>query len=231
MSTGTITAVSTTIPQTRRARPLAILALIAMLVPLLGGCLRVQMTMGVSKSDLVTGHLVVATVPEDGNDKGPQLDVPDALSKKMRLVDYRQDGYVGTEIYFTDLTFSEVRNLGSLDPEHSTEFSLAFGRTGDTVTFDGSADLTSVPEAADIELRINFPVRPAGTDGTRDSGTGVTWKLPSGEKSTMNAVIAQPDPNTRGLTAWISLVSLMALAAAAVIGYLAWRSRDQSPKP
>ncbi len=189
------------------------------------------MTMGVSKSDLVTGHLVVATVPKDGIDKGPQLSVPDALADKMRVQDYRQDGYVGTEIYFTDLTFSEVRSLGSLDPEHSTLFSLAFGRAGDTVTFNGSADLTTVPEAGDVELRVNFPIRPASTDGNRDSETAVSWRLPNGEKSTMSAVVAYPDPNTRGLTAWISLVSLLALAAAGLAGYLAWRSRDQSPKP
>lgn len=226
-----MTAVSITIPQTRRARALALTALIAVLVPLLSGCLRVQMTMGVSKSDLVTGHLVVATVPKDGNDKGPQLTVPDALADKMRLLDYRQDGYVGTEIYFTDLTFSEVRNLGSLFPEHSTDFSLAFGRAGDTVTFDGSANLTAVPDGSGIELRVNFPVRPASTDGTRDSDTGVTWNLPPGEKSTMHAVVAYPDPNTRGLAAWITLVSLLALAGAGLVGYLAWRNRDQSPKP
>lgn len=222
---------SNTIPQTRRARFLAITALLAVLVPLLSGCLRVQMTMGVSKSDLVTGHLVVATVPSDGNDKGPQLVVPESLTGKMRLQDYRQDGYVGTEIYFTNLTFSEVRSLGALDPEYSAQFALAFGRTGDTVSFSGSADLTSVPDNGDVELRINFPVRPASTDGTRDGDTGVKWKLPNGEKSTMHAVVAYPDPNTRGLTAWITLVSLMALAAAGLAGYLAWRSRDQSPKP
>lgn len=222
---------SHTIPQKRRARIFAITALIAVLVPLLSGCLRVQMTMGVSKSDLVTGHLVVATVPKDGNDEGPKLALPDALAKKMRILDYRQDGYVGTEVYFTDLTFSEVRSLGALDPEHSTLFSLAFGRTGDTVTFNGTADLTTVPEAGDVELRINFPVRPASTDGTRNTDTGVSWKLPNGEKSTMHAVVAYPDPNTRGLGAWISLVSLLALAAAGLAGYLAWRSRDRSPKP
>ena len=222
---------STTIPQTRRARFLAIAALIAMLAPLLSGCLRVEMTMGVSKSDLVTGHLVVATVPEGGNDEGPQLAVPQALSGKMRVQDYRQDGYVGTEIFFTDLTFSEVRSLGSLDPEHSTQFSLAFGRAGDTVTFDGSADLSTVPESGDVELRINFPVRPISTDGARGSDTAVVWKLPNGEKSSMHAVVTYADPNSRGLVAWISLVSLMALAAAGVAGYLAWRSRDQSPKP
>lgn len=210
---------------------LTLAALIAVLVPLLSGCLRVQLTMGVSKSDLVTGHIVVAKVPKDGNDEGPKLTLPDALSKKMRIQDYRQDGYVGTEVYFTDLTFSEVRSLGSLDPEHSALFSLAFGRNGDTVTFNGSADLSTVPDGADVELRINFPIRPSSTDGVRYSDTGVSWKLPPGEKSSMHAVVAYPDPNTRGLVAWISLVSLLALAGAALAGYLAWRNRDLSPKP
>lgn len=214
----------------RRRTGVGLLALL-LLLPVLSGCLRVQMTMGVSKSDLVSGHLVVATVPEDGNDEGPQLTPPKALENKMRVEPYRQDGFVGSDVYFTDLTFSEVRGIGGLSPEHSTDFSLNFGRSGDLVSFNGRADLSAVPDGSDIELRINFPVRPSSTDGLRNSSTGVSWRLAPGEVTTMYAQVSYPDPDTRGLGTWIALVTVLAVLAAGVIGLLAWRSRDTSPVP
>ncbi len=205
--------------------------LIAVLLPLLSGCLRVQVTMGVSKNDRVTGHIVAATIPTAGDDRGPQLAVPEGLDDKVRVQDYRQDGYVGTEAYFHDLTFSEARNLGTMVPDHSRDFGLTFTRTGDTVTFDGRADLSAVPKGADVEISINFPNRPATTDGTRDTDTGVTWKLPTGEESTMHAVVNYQDPSSKGLAFWVTIVSLIALAGAVLAGYVAWRARDRSPKP
>ncbi len=215
----------------RSRRTVSGVLLLAVLLPLLSGCLRVQVTMGVSKSDRVTGHIVAATIPKSGDDRGPQLTVPKGLEDKIRVQDYRQDGYVGTEAYFRDLTFSEARDLGRMMPDHSRDFGLTFTRTGDTVTFDGRADLSNVPEGADVEVSINFPTRPATTDGTRDSDTGVTWKLPTGEQTSMHAVVNYEDPASKGLTFWVAIVSVVALAAAALAGYVAWRSRDTSPKP
>lgn len=205
--------------------------MIALVLPLLSGCLRVQVTMGVSNNDRVTGHLVVATIPKSGDDRGPQLTVPDGLDDKIRVQDYRQDGYVGTEVYFHDLTFSEMRDLGRMAPSNSRDFGLTFTRNGDTVTFDGRADLTNVPEGADVAVSLTFPTRPATTDGTRDTDTGVTWKLPTGEESSMHAVVNYQDPSSKGLTFWVTIVSIIALLAAAGAAYLAWRFRDTSPKP
>ncbi len=214
-----------------RRRAFAGVLLLAVLLPLLSGCLRVQVTMGVSKNDRVTGHIVAATIPKNGDDRGPQLAVPDGLKDKIRVQDYRQDGYVGTEAYFRDLTFSEARDLGKMMPDHDRDFGLTFSRNGDTVSFDGRADLSSVPEGADVEISINFPTRPAVTDGTRDSDTGVTWKLPTGEETTMHAVVNYEDPSSKGLAFWVTIVTLIAVGAAGAAGYLAWRFRDTSPKP
>lgn len=205
--------------------------LVAVLLPLLSACLRVQVTMGVSKNDRITGHLVVATIPKSGDDQGPKLTVPPGLKDKVRVQDYRQDGYVGTEAYFHDLSFSEARDLGEMSPEHQDDFGLTFTRSGDTVTFDGRADLSDVPEGSDVEITITFPTRPATTDGTRDSDTGVTWKLPTGEDSSMHAVVDYQDPDSKGLTFWITIVALVALAGAVAAGLLAWRFRDRSPRP
>src|SRR5699024_6449375 len=182
-------------------------------------------------NDRVTGHIVAATIPKNGDDRGPQLAVPDGLKDKIRVQDYRQDGYVGTEAYFRDLTFSEARDLGRMMPDHDRDFGLTFSRDGDTVTFDGRAVLSSVAEGEDGEISINVPTRPAVTYGTRDSDTVVTWKLPTGEETTMHAVVNYEDPGSRGLTFWVTIVSLLAVAGAGMAGYLVWRYRDTSPKP
>ncbi len=52
--------------------------------------------MGVSADDRVSGQIVAATIPPiDENDKGPpQLVVPDSLAGRVRVQEYKQDGYV-----------------------------------------------------------------------------------------------------------------------------------------
>ena len=58
---------------TSRKRFLTVAALALMLVPLLAGCIRVQVSMGVSANDRVTGQVVAAAIPANEADKGPQL--------------------------------------------------------------------------------------------------------------------------------------------------------------
>ncbi|MCX4098753.1 LppM family (lipo)protein [Nocardia sp. alder85J] len=199
-------------------------------MPLLAGCLRVQASMGVSSNDRVSGRIVVAVVPSGPADKGPELKVPEALTSKVRIEPYSQDGYIGSQVYFDDLTFGEVQQLGGLSDQTQGMFTLQFMRAGDTVSLNGRVDLKSVPEqGSDIQFKVAFPARVATTNGTREGDSVVSWKLPAGDVSTLRAEATYSDPNTRSFAAWAGIVGGITLAAAALAAVIAYVSRNPDP--
>ncbi|MFD7847918.1 LppM family (lipo)protein [Nocardia sp. NPDC059764] len=204
--------------------------LFAGLAVLLTGCLRVQVSMGVSSNDRVSGRIVAAAVPQHEKDKGPQLAAPDGLSGKVRVDSYAQDGYVGSQVYFDDLTFGEVQQLGGLSDQTSGMFNLVFARSGDLVTLTGRVDLKSLPpQGSDVQLTVAFPARVATTNGTREGDSVVTWKLPPGDVSTLRAEVGYADPNTRSFAGWAGIVGGITLAVAAVVAVLAYMTRNPDP--
>jgi hypothetical protein len=216
-------------PPTRRRAWSAIL-LLAMLLPLLAGCLRVQVSMGVSSNDRVSGHIVVGVVPANDKDKGPQLKVPSGLAAKVRVESYSQDGYVGSQVYFDDLTFGEVGQLGNLSDQTQGMFNLQFVRAGDQVTLNGRVDLRSVPpQGSDIQFTVAFPARVDTTNGTRDGDSVVSWKLPAGDETSLHAEVGYPDPNTRSFAGWAGIVGGITLAVAALVAVIAYLSRNPTP--
>ncbi|WP_169814929.1 LppM family (lipo)protein [Nocardia crassostreae] len=197
---------------------------------MLTGCLRVQASMGVSSNDRVSGRIVAATVPQTDNDKGPQLNAPDALAAKVRVTPYTQDGYVGSQVYFDDLTFGEVQQLGALSDQTQGMFQLNFTRSGDLVTLNGRVDLKSLPpHGSDVQFTMAFPARVATTNGTREGDSVVTWKLPAGESSPLKAEVGYADPNTRSFAGWAGIVGGITLAVAAVVAVLAYMTRNPDP--
>ncbi|WP_442790117.1 LppM family (lipo)protein [Nocardia sp. CDC160] len=213
----------------RWVRMLAVV-LFAGLAVLLTGCLRVQVSMGVSSNDRVSGRIVAAAVPQNDKDKGPQLKAPDGLQSKVRVDSYSQDGYVGSQVYFDDLTFGEVQQLGSMSDQTSGMFNLVFNRTGDLVTLSGRVDLKSLPpQGSDVQLTVAFPARVATTNGTREGDSVVSWKLPAGDVSTLRAEVGYADPNTRSFAGWAGIVGGITLAVAAVVAVLAYMVRNPDP--
>ncbi|QOW36990.1 DUF3153 domain-containing protein [Nocardia seriolae] len=209
----------------RRVRMLAVVLLAG-----LTGCLRVQVSMGVSSNDRVSGRIVAAAVPQNDKDKGPQLKAPDGLQSKVRVDSYAQDGYVGSQVYFDDLTFGEVQQLGSMSDQPSGMFNLVFSRTGDLVTLTGRVDLKSLPpQGSDVQLTVAFPARVATTNGTREGDSVVTWKLPAGDVTTLRAEVGYADPNTRSFAGWAGIVGGITLAVAAVVAVLAYMTRNPDP--
>jgi hypothetical protein len=208
----------------------ALTALLLLAVPLLSGCLRVQVSMGVSSDDRVSGQLVAANVPTGADDKGPELTVPDSLVGKVRVQEYKQDGYVGSQVFFSDLTFGEVQQLGALSSQAGTSVQLNFQRSGDVVTLDGKADLKAVPDSSDVQVSVAFPARVATTNGTRDGDSIVTWKLVPGEVNTMRAEVRYQDPSTRGFAGWAGIVGGITLGVALVVAVMAYTQRDRSPR-
>ncbi|QTJ64695.1 DUF3153 domain-containing protein [Rhodococcus sp. ZPP] len=213
-----------------RSRALSLTALVLLIVPLLAGCLRVQVSMGVSADDRVSGQIVAAAVPADDQDKGPQLTPPDALAGKIRVQEYKKDGYIGTQAFFSDLTFGDVQQLGSMSEQATGSFQISLRRTGDLVTLEGKADLSSVPaQGTDVQFTIAFPARVATTNGTREGDSIVSWKLPAGDTSTIRAEVRYSDPSTRSFAGWAGIMAGVTLGVAVIVGALAWLARNREP--
>jgi len=207
-------------------------ALGLLLVPLLAGCLRVQVSMGVSADDKVSGQIVAATVPKDENDKGPQLTPPDSLSNRIRVQEYRKDGYVGTQAFFSGLSFGDVGKLSSMYADTGGALQLSLRRAGDLVSLDGRVDLENVPaQGTDVQFTIAFPARVATTNGTREGESTVTWKLPAGDVSTLRAEVRYADPTTRSFAGWAGMAGGVAIAVAAIVGVMAWATRNRTKPP
>ncbi|KQU33671.1 LppM family (lipo)protein [Rhodococcus sp. Leaf233] len=218
---------SRTSARTRRRRVLSVLALTLLVVPMLAGCLRVQVTMGVSANDRVAGQIVAATVPTSDTDTGPELVVPSSIEDKVRVEPYNQDGYVGSQAIFDDLSFGDVQTLGSIFQNAAGSFQLTLQRSGDTVTLAGNADLSSVPvQGSDVQFTIAFPARIGTTNGTRESDNSISWKLPAGEVTSVRAEVNYPDPNTRSFAGWAGIVGGVTVGVAAIVGAMAWVSRN-----
>ncbi|MBF6174132.1 DUF3153 domain-containing protein [Nocardia blacklockiae] len=204
--------------------------LAVLLMPLLAGCLRLQVSMGVSSNDRVSGRIVAAAVPANDKDKGPELKVPESLSAKVRVEPYTQDGYAGSQVYFDDLTFGEVQQLGQLSDETQGMFNLQFTRTGDQVVLSGRVDLRTVPpQGSDVQFTVAFPSRVGTTNGTREGDSVVSWKLPPGDVSPVRAEVKYADPNTRSFAGWAGIVGGITLAVAAIVAVLAYVSRNPTP--
>ncbi|MET0316957.1 MAG: DUF3153 domain-containing protein, partial [Rhodococcus fascians] len=160
-------------------------------------------------------------------DTGPQLVSPSTLASKIRIQEYRQDGYVGTEARFNDLSFGDVQTLGQMSEQATGSYQLVLQRAGDTVTLDGKADLQNVPaQGTDVQFTIAFPARIGTTNGTREGDNIITWKLPAGEVTSMRAEVNYPDPNTRSFAGWAGIVGGVTVGIAAIVGAMAWVTRN-----
>lgn len=222
-------AVSSTRRLRSSRRVLSVLVLALMTVPLLAGCLRAQVSMGVSSNDRVSGRIVAATVPAADGDTGPGLEVPQSLGSKIRVQSYNSDGYVGSEALFNDLTFGDVQQLAALSEQSVGLFQLSLVRSGDLVTLSGQVDLSNIPaQGSDVQFTIAFPARVATTNGAREGDNVVSWKLPAGERSTLRAEVRYSDPNTRSFAGWAGIVFGVTVGVAAIVGGMAYVARGAS---
>lgn len=206
--------------------------LLLMLSLLLGGCLRTQASFTVNEDDRVSGHVIAAQVPRNAEDKGPQLRVPDALFSKVRVQAYEADGYIGTEMYFNNLSFAETRQLAQAASEVPGAYELALSRVGGKVTLTGRMDLRNLPsDRAETKITFSFPSSVGATNGNRETSHSVSWSPAPGEVTLMRAEVDYTDPNTRSFAGWTGLVVGVGIGIAIVVAAMAWVNRDQSPKP
>lgn len=201
-----------------------LLACLLALVGLLGaGCVRVRGGMAISPDDRVSGTIDIATPDGAPGGSGPPLTVPSGLSGEVALARYEQDGYVGSRVTFTDLSFDDVsRVLPTISPTTTSAIRLTLRRVGDRVVLAGQVDLTRVTvESADVQLKIAFPGPVRQTDGTTAGGV-VSWTFQPGSVGDVNAVADYPDPNAPSWVSWaLLLLALVAVAVAVVVGLAA----------
>jgi hypothetical protein len=216
---------------TPRRRFSVALLLLLVLIPLATGCVRIRTTITISTDDRVSGQITAASKPRNSDDKGPQFNgggLP--FSDKVAISEYSNDGYVGSEADFSDLTFAELPQLANMNHD-AAGVDVSVRRAGDSVILEGRADLTSLTDqSADVSFSVSFPGEVTSTNGSQVDTQVVEWKLKPGVVSTMSAQARYTDPSARSFTGAALWMGLAALAVAALIGGLAWTGRDRSPR-
>jgi hypothetical protein len=213
--------------QRRRALPLLLLALLVA-GTLLGGCARVRTALAVQPDDTVTGEIVLATPERGPEDPGPTITVPPELESDVDVSEYRQDGYTGSVLRFSGLTFEQVAALNRAAGPAGDAVRLELRRAGNRVLVGGAVDLTTVSvDRADFQLKISFPGQVLESNGDAESGT-VSWTFIPGEVGDIRAVVAFDDPNAPSALNWtLGLGVLVALVAGAVV----WLARETRNPP
>ena len=198
--------------------------------PMMVGCLRVRASMTVSPDDTVSGQITAAAKPRDDDDKGPQLNENLPFAQKIAVSRYNEDGYVGSQVVFSDLTFAEVPQLANMNPD-AAGVDLTLRRAGNLVILEGRVDLTLVSDPeAEVDLTVNFPGEVTSTNGERVSTDSVQWALKPGIVNTMTAQARYTDPSTRSFVTGAWVVGIAATIVAGIVGALAWLARDRSPR-
>lgn len=215
-------------PRRARHRVLALLALGLLVLSLIGGCARVRTALAVQPDDTVTGEIVVATPQRSEDDRGPAVTVPDDLRSAVEVSEYRQDGYTGSVLRFSGLTFGQVAELSSVGGAAGGQRAeLDLRRVGNRVLLTGKVDLTTVPvDKADFQLKISFPGEVLETNGDTDSGT-VSWTFTPGQVDDVSAAVAYDDPGAPSAVGWT--LALAALVAAACTAVVVWARRTRNP--
>ncbi|MBB3038886.1 LppM family (lipo)protein [Hoyosella altamirensis] len=216
-------------PRWSRFAPASLL--LAAVLLLTTGCLYTDANIRLSEDDRLSGRIIVAQEPTEENDQGPQLRVPDSLYGRARVQRWSDEGYVGSELIFSDLSFTDFRQLGQFASDAPGSFDLRFTRSGDVVTLTGRADLRNVPDGSPVTLAVSFPSNISSTNGEMTTNRSVVWTPAPGDLTSLRAETSYTDPNTRSFAGWTGLMIALSVAAAVIVGALAWFSRDRSPKP
>jgi hypothetical protein len=211
-------------PRLPRALALALTLLVTLTA--LSGCARVRAALAVQPDDTVNGEVVVAT-PETGpDDRGPAITVPEDLADDVQVTPYRQEGYAGSLLRFTGLTFDQLATLSSAAGPVGERVQFALRRVGNRLIVSGKADLTTVPvDRADFQLKITTPGEVLESNGDAEAGTA-SWTFEAGEVGDISAVIAVDDPNAPSPVSWTLLMTTLVGLVIAGVVLLARRTRN-----
>jgi Protein of unknown function (DUF3153) len=220
-------------PPVSRSSRTAALLIVGMLLlgVLLGGCARVRAALAVQPDDTVTGELVVATPAKSADDKGPRVTLPADLAKAVDVTPYQQDGYTGTVLRFSQLTFDQTAALTRATFPGSDRAQFTMRRAGGRVLVTGLIDLTAVAvDKADFQLKMSFPGRIVEANGASEAGT-VSWTFTPGEVGDISATVAYADPGAPSVLNWAIGLGVVVVLAAIVVVVAARRTRNPPVSP
>src|SRR5262245_38260181 len=204
---------------------------------LLTGCFRVNFDLAVNPENTVPGTPVIA-VDQDllelsgqsEEDFFGQMDLSD-LPANTSVDRYEQDGFIGQEITFDDVSLEEFQNNDTLS---GTGEELSIVREGDEFVVNGGFDMSGpeftgqdVPQQFldNFEFRITmtFPGPVTSSTGEID-GNSVTWEPKFGENTRIEAR-ASAIPSSSSPWLMILLIAVGALLLGGLVYVLTHRSK------
>jgi hypothetical protein len=202
-----------------------VLALLLALVAL-SGCARVRAALAVQADDTVNGEIVIATPQTNADDKGPAIDVPADIRDDVEVSAYRQEGYTGSLLRFSGLTFDQLGRLSAAAGPNGQKVQFALRRAGNRLIVSGKVDLTTVPvDKADFQLKITTSGEVLETNGDADGGTA-SWTFDPGKVGDVRAVIAADDPNAPSPLNWALITAGVTAVACGTVVLVARRTRN-----
>ena len=210
----------------RVRRALTLLVVLLLAGTALGGCARVRAALAVQADDTVNGEVVVATPAASADDPGPAITVPEEIADAVEVSPYRQEGYTGSLLRFSGLTFDQLGLLSAAAGPNGQKVQFALRRAGNRLIVSGKADLTTVPvDKADFQLKITTTGEVLETNGDADGGTA-SWTFDPGKVGDVAAVVAADDPNAPSPLNWTLFTAGLVAAACLIVVVLARRTRN-----
>ena len=217
-----------------------LLALGAMAL-LLTGCFKVNMDVEVTPENTVSGTAIIAVDESLLQITGQSAD---ALFEDMDLSDlppgattetYEEDGFVGQQITFEEVSLDDFKGNNSLSGTDAGE-ALNIVRQGDEFHVTGAIDMsgqefvgTEVPEefleSFEFKISITFPGEVKSSTGEVDGNT-VTWEPRVGENTRVEAVASAIPSKSSPL-----LMILLIAAGALILGAIAFLLTHRKPAP
>jgi hypothetical protein len=218
-----------------------LLALVAMTL-LLAGCFKVNMDVEVTPENTVSGTAVIAVDDsllrlsgQSADELFQDMDLSD-LPPGASVDPYEEDGFVGQQITFDDVSLEDFRGNDTLSGAGADD-QLDIVRQGDEFLVSGAIDMsgqeftgTEVPEEFmdnfEFQISITFPGEVKSATGAIDGNT-VTWEPRIGENTRVEAVAsAIPTPSSPLLM--ILLIAAGGLVLGAIAFFLTHR---KAPAP
>jgi hypothetical protein len=196
---------------------------------LTSGCLRAQVAAAVRSDDTVTGEIVIASLTDDESEPGAVINLPSDLASRVRAQPYREDGYAGTRLLFTSLTFDEFGRLNQVPGGEGDRLRFQLRRAGELVLFTGRVDLVDVaaPDRVDVGVRMSFPGRISATNGQRN-GNEISWRPAVGQVTELTATVRYADPSVVPWTQWAALVGGLTGFVVIMVSVLAFVAHRRS---
>jgi len=148
-------------------RALALALALLVVFTALSGCARVRAALAVQPDDTVNGEIVVAT-PETGpDDPGPAISVPEEIADDVDVSAYRQEGYTGSLLRFSGLTFDQLSRLSAAAGPAGERVQFSLRRAGNRLLVSWKSAL-STGTVVDVTavIAVADPNAPSATSWT-----------------------------------------------------------------